>query len=118
MFHCAPVMHHLQSSVLTLGGDPYETAAEHPDAVAQKRAVSRIVNITFHDRRVGAKFASLRYTLLTRQAHHTLMSYRVIQGVEAWVLQQPIAKLLAMLQSNDRHLHSGHNFLNGLCVAG
>jgi hypothetical protein len=24
--------------------------------------------------------------------------------------------MLAMLQSNDRHLHSGHNFLNRLCV--
>jgi hypothetical protein len=24
--------------------------------------------------------------------------------------------MLAMLQSNDRHLHSGHNFLNQLCV--
>ena len=74
MFHRAPVMHHVQSSVLTLGGDPYETAAEHPDAVAQKGAVSGIVNIAFHDRRVATQFASLRYTLLTRQAHHALMN--------------------------------------------
>jgi hypothetical protein len=74
MFHRASVMHHVQGSVLTLGGDPQETAAEHPDAVAQKRTVGRIVNITFHDRRVGAKFPSWRYTLLTRQAHHALMN--------------------------------------------
>src|SRR2546429_78811 len=74
MFHRAPVMHHLQSSVLTLGGDPCETTTEHPDAVAQKRAVGGVVNITFDDRRVGSKFASLCYTLLTRQAHHALMN--------------------------------------------
>src|SRR5437667_2512579 len=67
MFHRAPVMHHLQSSVLTLGGDPCETTTEHPDAVAQKRAVGGVVNITFDDRRVGSKFASLCYTLLTRK---------------------------------------------------
>src|SRR5947199_459460 len=42
-------MHHVQGSVLTLGGDPFETAAEHSDTVAQKRAVSRIVNVAFHD---------------------------------------------------------------------
>src|SRR5713226_6722398 len=74
MFHRASVMHHVQVSVLTLGGDPYETAAERPDAVAQKRAVGWIVNIAFHDRRVSAKFASLRYALLTRQAHYPLMN--------------------------------------------
>jgi hypothetical protein len=44
------VMHHVQGSVLTLGGDPFQTAAEHSDTVAQKRAVSRIVNVAFHDR--------------------------------------------------------------------
>jgi hypothetical protein len=32
------------------------------------------VNIAFHNRRVGAKFAPWRYTLLTRQAHHALMN--------------------------------------------
>src|SRR6267378_3471403 len=74
MFHRPPVIHHLQGSVLTLGGDPYETAAEHPDTVAQKRAVDGVMNITFDDRRVSAKFASSRYTLLTRQAHHALMN--------------------------------------------
>src|SRR5882724_5452505 len=74
MFHRAPVMHHVQSSVLTLGGDPQETAAEHPDAVTQKRAVSGIVNIAFHDRCVAAKFASLRYTLLACQPHYPLMN--------------------------------------------
>src|SRR5438445_13309992 len=66
-------MHHLQGSVLTLGGDPFETAAEHSDTVAQKRAVSRIVNVAFHDTGVSAKFTSLRYALLTRQAHHPLI---------------------------------------------
>src|ERR1700752_2401200 len=67
-------MHHLQGSVLTLGGDSYETAAEHPDAVAQKCAVGGIVNIAFHHRCVSAKFASLRYPLLSRQTHHPLMN--------------------------------------------
>src|SRR3989440_7759806 len=61
-------MHHVQGSVLTLGGDPFETAAEHSDTVAQKRAVSRIVNVAFHDTGVSAKFTSARYALLTRQA--------------------------------------------------
>src|ERR1700693_4686309 len=74
MFHRTSVMHHVQNSALTLGGDPFEAAAKHPDAVTQKRAVSGIVNVAFHDRSVGAKFASLRYTLLTRQAHHPLMN--------------------------------------------
>src|SRR6266550_874257 len=67
-------MHHLQSSVLTLGGDPFETAAEHSDTVAQKRAVSRIVNVAFHNTGVSAKFTSARYALLTRQAHHPLIN--------------------------------------------
>src|SRR5207253_11466502 len=67
-------MHHLQGSVLTLGGDPFETAAEHSDTVAQKRAVSRIVNVAFHDTGVSAKFTSVRYALLTRQAHHALIN--------------------------------------------
>src|SRR2546429_475004 len=40
-------MHHVQGSVLTLGGDPFETAAEPSDTVAQKRAVSRIMNVSF-----------------------------------------------------------------------
>src|SRR6266446_1464824 len=75
MFYRAPVMmHHLQGSVLTLGGDALQTAAEHSDTVAQKRAVGGIVNIALHDGSVGAKFASLRYTLLTRQAHHPPMN--------------------------------------------
>src|SRR5438552_13733674 len=67
-------MHHVQGSVLTLGGDPFETAAEHSDTVAQKRAVSRIVNVAFHDTGVSAKFTSVRYALLTRQAHHPLIN--------------------------------------------
>src|SRR5713101_2261442 len=74
MLHRASMMHHFQGSVLTLGGDPYETAAEHPDAVTQKRAVGGIVNIAFHDRCVAAKFASLRYTLLACQPHYPLMN--------------------------------------------
>src|SRR2546421_7771724 len=53
---------------ISLGGDPFETAAEHSDTVAQKRAVSRIVNVAFHDTGVSAKFTSARYALLTRQA--------------------------------------------------
>src|SRR5205823_7242974 len=67
-------MHHVQGSVLTLGGDPFETAAEHSDTVAQKRAVSRIVNVAFHNTGVSAKFTSARYALLTRQAHHPLIN--------------------------------------------
>src|SRR5260370_16358389 len=67
-------MHHVQGSVLTLGGDPFETAAEHSDTVAQKRAVRRIVNVAFHDTGVSAKFTSVRYALLTRQAHHPLIN--------------------------------------------
>src|SRR5437773_11703763 len=67
-------MHHVQGSVLTLGGDPIETAAEHSDTVAQKRAVSRIVNVAFHDTGVSAKFTSVRYALLTLQAHHLLIN--------------------------------------------
>src|SRR5260370_19559259 len=74
MFYRAPVIHHFQSSVLTLGGDALQTAAEHSDTVAQKRAVGGIVNVAFYDGRVGPKFAALRYPLLTRQAHHTLMN--------------------------------------------
>src|SRR5437867_4592736 len=67
-------MHHVQGSVLTLGGDPFETAAEHSDTVAQKRAVSRIVNVAFHDTGVSAKLTSVCYALLTRQAHHPLIN--------------------------------------------
>src|SRR6266481_8855193 len=67
-------MHHVQGSVLTLGGDPFETAAEHSDPVAQKRAVGRIVNVAFHNTGVSAKFTSVRYALLTRQAHHPLIN--------------------------------------------
>src|SRR5258707_6055301 len=74
IFHRAPVMHHVQGSALTLGGDPLETAAEHSDTVAQKRAVSGIVNVAFHDTGVSAKFTSVRYALLTRQAHHPLIN--------------------------------------------
>jgi hypothetical protein len=43
-------MHHVQGSVLTLGGDPFETAAEHSDTVAQERAIGGVVNVAFHDR--------------------------------------------------------------------
>src|SRR6266571_9337306 len=67
-------MHHVQGSVLTLGGDPFETPAEHSDTVAKKRAVSRIVNVAFHNTGVSAKFTSARYALLTRQAHHPLIN--------------------------------------------
>src|SRR5881275_1250241 len=67
-------MHHVQGSVLTLGGDPFETAAEHSDTVAQKRAVSGVVNVAFHDTGVSAKLTSVCYALLTRQAHHPLIN--------------------------------------------
>src|SRR5437016_12885169 len=67
-------MHHVQGSVLTLGGDPFETAAEHSDTVDQKRAVGRIVNVAFHDTGLSAKFTSVRYALLTRQADHPLIN--------------------------------------------
>jgi hypothetical protein len=54
MFHRAPVIHHFHGSPLTLAGDALQAAAEHADAVAQKRAVGGIVNVRFHDSRVGA----------------------------------------------------------------
>src|SRR5881409_3462208 len=120
-------MHHVQGSVLTLGGDPFETAAEHSDTVAQKRAVSRIVNVAFHDTGVSAKFTSVRYALLTRQAHHPLINLfgdlRSQQregsaegseigrdfGIEAG--EPPIHKLLRSSRSRSRKLQPFRCFM-------
>src|SRR6266699_3880019 len=74
MFPRAPVIHHFHGSPLTLAGDALQAAAEHADAVAQKRAVGGIVNVAFHDSRVGAKFAALGDALLAGQADHPLMN--------------------------------------------
>jgi hypothetical protein len=43
-------MHYFHGSLLTLASDAFEAAAEHPDAVAQKRAVGGVVNVAFYDR--------------------------------------------------------------------
>jgi hypothetical protein len=74
MFHRACVMHYLHGSLLTLASDAFQAAAEHPDAVAQKRAVGGVVNLAFDDRRVRSNFSSLGYALLAGQADHPLMN--------------------------------------------
>src|SRR5438445_9969616 len=74
MFHRACVMDHFHGSGLTLVGDAFEAAAQHPDAVAQQRTVGRIVNLAFHHRSVGANLFSLGYAVLAGQADHALMN--------------------------------------------
>ena len=74
MFHRACVMHYFHGSLLALASDPFEAAAEHPDAIAQKRAVGGVVNVAFDDRGIGSNFSSLGYALLAGQADHPLMN--------------------------------------------
>src|SRR5437016_5377734 len=74
MFHRACVMDHFHGSGLTLVGDAFEAATEHPDAVAQNRTVGRVVNVAFHNRSVGPNFFALGYALLAGQADHALMN--------------------------------------------
>src|SRR5207245_11003852 len=68
MFHRACVMDHFHGSGLTLVGDAFEAATEHPDAVAQNRTVGQVVNVAFHNRSVGPNFFALAYALFEGQA--------------------------------------------------
>src|SRR5215469_7483903 len=74
MFHRAPVIDHFQGSTVTLAGDALQAAAEHPDAVAEQRTVSRIVHVAFYGGGVGAQLLSLGYPLLAGQADHAVMN--------------------------------------------
>jgi len=74
MLHRASVIHHLQGTRLAFGRHAFQRAAEHANAVPQKRAVTGIVHIAFHDRGVDANFVSRGRALLARQSHHTVMN--------------------------------------------
>ena len=81
------MIHYFHGSLLTLASDTFEAAAEHPDAIAQKRAVGGVVNVAFDDRGIRSKFSSLGYGLLAGQTDHPLMNLfgdgRAQQGKEA-----------------------------------
>jgi hypothetical protein len=50
IFHRSSMVHYFERAALALGGNAFQAAAEHADAIPQKRAVSRIVNVTFDHR--------------------------------------------------------------------
>ncbi len=69
------MIHDLQCAALALMGDAFQAAAEHANAVAQKRAVGGKVHVRFSGSRVGAQFAAFGHTLLASQAHDPLMNF-------------------------------------------
>jgi hypothetical protein len=54
MLYCPAMVHYRQRTLLALGSNALQAAAEHADAVSQQRAVGGVVNVAFDDRRVHA----------------------------------------------------------------
>src|SRR2546429_9752851 len=67
-------MHDFQRAPLALGSDAFQAAAEHANAVSQKRAVGWKEYVVFDRRRVRPHFVAFGYTLLARYAIHPLMN--------------------------------------------
>ena len=57
-------MHHFQCAAVALRGHAFQAAAEHANAVAQKRAVGWMVNVAFYGGRVGPHFLAVHRALL------------------------------------------------------
>src|SRR5258708_12527505 len=75
VLHGSSMIHDFQCAALALRGDAFQAAAEHANAVAQKRAVGWKVHVRFNGSRVGAQFVTFGRTLLASQAHHPLMNF-------------------------------------------
>ena len=69
------MIHDFQCAALALRGDAFQAAAEHANAVAQKRAVGWKVHVRFNGSRVGTQFVTFGRTLLASQAHDPLMNF-------------------------------------------
>jgi len=74
MLHRASVIHHFHGTRLALRRHALQRAAEHANAVPQKRAVTGVVYVAFDDCGVDANFVSRGRALLPRQSHHAVMN--------------------------------------------
>jgi hypothetical protein len=76
------MMHYFERAALALASDAFQTAAEHADAIPQKRAVGRVVDVAFYAGSVDPQFLALGYSLFLCHAHNPLMNLLGELGTE------------------------------------